>query len=288
METGLDEAVRVPVEAILERLAGEVPPDVLCEHLGLEMGDGARLRGRHVGRVADGEDVRLRSRLQGARVSADEAEVVAEAGRALDVRRAAVERHRDEQVEGHLAVVVAHEPSAGAVHLARRELRDEPDALGGQKAGQLLGRDRLRERAVERRDERQLDVVAHAAVVEVPVGEERQLERRDRALDGKVDEAHDDPSAVERPEGLRERRRTLGRVEGEDPLHPARPGHAVGLLGLQPAPARHDEHVVRDGLAVAEVDVVHLEVDVVDLGGAELDAVPDLAAARADDLLDAG
>ena len=43
----------------------------------------------------------------------------------------------------------------------------------------------------------ELDAVADAALAQVPVGEERELERRDRALDRHVDEVDDQPAAVE-------------------------------------------------------------------------------------------
>ena len=49
------------------------------------------------------EDVRRGRGLQRVRVGRDEAELVAEPGRAVDVRGAAVQRDGDEQVEGDLA-----------------------------------------------------------------------------------------------------------------------------------------------------------------------------------------
>ena len=61
----------------------------------------------------------------------------------------------------------------------------------------MLGGDRLREGAVERRRVDELGAVADAALAQVPVGEEGELERRDRALDRHVDEVHDEPAAVE-------------------------------------------------------------------------------------------
>ena len=64
---------------------------------------------------------------------------------------------------------------------------------------------------------------------------------------------------------------------------PVRPSVSSGCSA---APARHDERVVRERLAVVEVDLVGLEIDVVDLGPAELDAVAELPPARADDLVD--
>ena len=137
--------------------------------------------------VADREDVRRHLRLQRVRIGGDEAELVAEPGRAADVRGAAVQRDRDQQVEGDLALVPADEPPAGAVDLAGGELGHQRDALLGEQPGEMLGGDGLGERAVERRDVGQLDVVADAALAEVPVGQEAELERRDRALDRHVD-----------------------------------------------------------------------------------------------------
>ena len=158
VEARLDEAVRVPVVPGIELLAGEEPGDVLRQHLGLEVRDRARLRGRQVGRVAEREDVRRGRRLERALVGGDEAERVAETGRALDERGAAVERHRHEQVEVELAAVVGDEPPAIRVDLARVELGHELDPLLGEQPGQVLGCDGLRESAVERRREDELDV----------------------------------------------------------------------------------------------------------------------------------
>src|SRR6266545_5306768 len=72
VEAGLDEAVRVTVVARVELLAGEEARDVLREHLALEVGDRAGLRGGEVGRVAQREDIRLRRRLERALVGRDE------------------------------------------------------------------------------------------------------------------------------------------------------------------------------------------------------------------------
>ena len=61
----------------------------------------------------------------------------------------------------------------------------------------MRGGDRLGEGAVERRDVGDLDGVADAALAQVPVGQEAELERRDRALDRHVDRVDDEPAAVE-------------------------------------------------------------------------------------------
>ena len=103
-----------------------------------------------------------------------------------------MERDRDEQVEVELSAVVGDELAADAVDLAGVELGDQLHLLLGEQPGKSLGRDRLREGAVERRRVHELDLVANLALAEVPVGEEGELERCDRALDGHVHEVHDE------------------------------------------------------------------------------------------------
>ena len=153
----------------------------------------------------------------------------------------------------------------------------------------VLRRDRLGERAVERRHVGELDPVADAALVEVPVGEEAELERRDRALDRHVDDVDDHAAAVERGERRAERGRALEVVEGEDLLHPARAEQALGLLGDERARrwrrrARRSRATVPSARwtcwsststwSIAELTVV--------------DAVVQLLAARPDDVLGVG
>ena len=79
-------------------------------------------------------------RLERVRVGRDEAERVAEAGRAVDEGCAAVERNGDEQVEGELAAVVGDEPAAGAVDLAGAELDLDLDLLLVEQMRQVLRR----------------------------------------------------------------------------------------------------------------------------------------------------
>ena len=193
MEAGLDEAVGVPVERRVEGFVGEVAAHVLGEHLAFEVRHRTRLRSRHVRSVTDHEDVRRGLRLHRVLVGGHEVQLVAEPRRTSDVRSAAVERDHHGQVEGDLASVVADQPSAGAVDLARVELRDELDRPSRRASRRARSRrDRLRERTVERRHIGQLDRVADAAFAEVPVGEEAELERSHRALDRHVDDVDDE------------------------------------------------------------------------------------------------
>ena len=150
-----------------------------------------------VGGVAEREHVRLRGRLQRVLVGRDEAERVAEAGRALDVGGAAVQRDGRRAGRRGARAVVGDELAADAVDLAGAELGHELDLLLGEQVGEVLGGDRLGEAAVERRREHELGARADAALAQVPVGEEGELDRRDRALDRHVGDVHDEPAAVE-------------------------------------------------------------------------------------------
>ena len=127
-EAGLDEAVRVPVEA-----ASSGSParngDVLGQDLALEVRHRSGLRCRDVGGVADHEDVRPRPRLQRVLVGRHEAELVAEARGALDVGRAAVQRDDHRQVERRPRGRRRRPAPARAVDLAGVELGDQLDAL---------------------------------------------------------------------------------------------------------------------------------------------------------------
>jgi len=88
----------------------------------------------------------------------------------------------------------------------------------------VFGGDRLRERTVEGSRIDELDPFADTALTQVPVGEEGELERRDRALDRHVDQVHDQPTSVETLQRTPERVSALGAVEGEDALVPAGSG----------------------------------------------------------------
>lgn len=72
------------------------------------------------------------------RVGRDEPEGVAETGRALDERRAPVQRHRHQQVEVESAPVVRGQHAAGPVDRARVELRDELDSLLVEQRAELF------------------------------------------------------------------------------------------------------------------------------------------------------
>ena len=88
-----------------------------------------------------------------------EAELVAQAGRALDVGLAAVQRDHDRQVERDLAAVEGDQPPARAVDLAGVELGDEADALVLEQPAELAVAHGLGERPVERGDVGQVDLV---------------------------------------------------------------------------------------------------------------------------------
>ena len=108
-----------------------------------------------------------------------------------------MQRNDHRQVELHLAAVVGGEVATRPVDLSCVELGHQIDALLRQHSRKLRRGHRLGEGAVERGDVRQLHLVTDAALVEVPVGQEAELERGDRALDGHVHDVDDQPAAVE-------------------------------------------------------------------------------------------
>jgi hypothetical protein len=108
-----------------------------------------------------------------------------------------VEGDRDQEVERHFAFVPRVQHPALAVHAAGVELGHQIDPLVREQMRQRLRCHRLGERAVERCDVRELDAVSHAALREVPVGEERELQGRGRTLDRHLDHVHHEASTLE-------------------------------------------------------------------------------------------
>ena len=114
-----------------------------------------------------------------------------------------MEGDHDGEIEGNLTIVVGHQPPGLAVHLARVELGHELDALFVEEAAQGGGRHRLGEGTVERGYVGELHAVTYVSLAEVPIGEEAELQRRDRALDGHVDDADHEATPVEAAPGRR-------------------------------------------------------------------------------------
>ena len=91
------------------------------------------------------------------------------------------------------------------------------------------GGDGLGERPGEGSGEDHLDPVPHPLPVQPVVGEERELQRCHRALDGYVGRVHHQPAVVEPRQGVPQRRRAVEGVEVEDAAPPQLPVHAGGL-----------------------------------------------------------
>jgi hypothetical protein len=125
--------------------------------------------------------------------------------------------------------------------------------------------------------------VADVALAQIPVGEERELERRRRTLDRHVDHRHHQPAGVKALTRVVQGGRALKRVEVEDPLTPPRARHTVSLTRQQRRAAGDHQHVVAERLPAGQVHGVLGGLDPVDLGEPELDPVPQVLAARADD-----
>ena len=117
-------------------------------------------------------------------IGRDEAELVAQPVGPDDAGRTVVGRNHDRQVEGNLPIVKGDETATCSVHLARVELRDQFDVPLRQHPSQTIRCHRLGEGTVEGGHIGQVDAVADAALAEEPVGEEAELQRCHRALDG--------------------------------------------------------------------------------------------------------
>nr|WP_245616118.1 hypothetical protein [Phycicoccus jejuensis] len=191
----LDEAVRVPVEGVGHRPAGDVLDEVLDEDLDREVRDRPRLARRDVARVAEGEDVVVPVREEGVLVDRHVVELVAEPRRADEVR-AHVERHGDELVVGDLPLVEGDDDLPLLVDPLDHEVGLDGDALLLEQAPERPARDGLRERAVERGDEDELVPGQDAAVLEahlVGVGVD-PLDRPHDDVDAVVDEGAPGPA----------------------------------------------------------------------------------------------
>ena len=175
-----------------------------------------------------------------------------------------MQRHDYGQIERHLATVVADEFAAASVDLAGVELGDQMDALVFQQRGERRRCDWLGERAVQGRGVSDLDLVADAAIGEVPVGEEAELERSNWALDGHVDDVDHELAAFEVGQGRLECSRTRQVVEREHLLVPARPSQAFGLVERQLRSGSDHQHVVRNLSVAGQHHQVLFAVHVID------------------------
>ena len=204
--------------------------------------------------------------------------------RAVDHRGAEVGRDRAQQVvvDG-AAVERADQPLVG-VDGGRREVRHDPDALLVGDLGQDAVRVGLRERAGVRRDQRDLDAVADALLAEVVVGEERELERRDGALDRHLADVDDEPAFLHAGDGLPHRERPVERVERVHAAVAHHARHAFDLLRRRAAAERADQEIV----GIVAVVGVHLALRVVDqhhFGRHEGDAARQRRGDRPDDVV---
>ena len=156
----------------------------------------------------------------------DVVQLVAETG-AGDEVGAHVQRDGHQQVEGHLALVHRDQGLRLGIDAVDHEVGLERDVALREHPAEVLRGDRFGERALQRRHVGDLDLVAHAALGEERVGEEGELQRRDRALDRHLDDVHDEPAALPGRELVAQRGRAVEGVEVEDalaPLGPVMPG----------------------------------------------------------------
>ncbi len=138
------------------------------------------------------------------------------------------------------AAVERPNPLFRAVDGSDGEVRHDVDALLVGDLRQDPVRVGLGERARVRRDERDLDPVAHALLPEVVVGEERELERRHRALDRHFGDVDHEPAFAHLGERLLHRERAFERVERVH-ANAHLLGHPLDFLGR----ARHPSAEIR-------------------------------------------
>ena len=123
------------------------------------------------------------------------------------------------------------------------------------------------DRAVLRREDVDLYLLAHAAGVEVVFEQHRGLVRRGRAFEGQAGDGDQDASAREVAQGRGEAFGAVEAVEGLSDL-----GEAGSGVERELGAEREDEEVVVE-LAAIGAHVALLEVDVAHFGVDELDAV---------------
>ena len=121
--------------------------------------------------------------------------------------------------------------------------------------------------------------------MEVPVGQEEELEWGDRALDRHLGHVQHQPAAIEVLHGLVKLERTVERVEVEDVALPAGPHQPIHLLRGDAAARGDDQVVVVDRAAVVELHAVFVGLDHVDPAQQQVYALRDVAGARPDDVL---
>ena len=239
---------------------------------------------RDVGGVADREDVVVGIRQQRVLVHRDVVEIVAEAG-AGDVVRAHVHRDGHQQVEGNLALVERHDLLVFIVDALDHEVGLYVHIAGVEHVAEVLGGDWLGECTLQRRDVGDVHLVAHALFGEVGIGEEGELQRCYRALDGHLANLHDEFATLPVAQFLAERNGTLVGVELVHALAEFVAVHARRLVWARRGAGGDDQVVVGEFRAVYEQHLVVVGFDLVDLAEDHVHTGRDEPRLRLDDLV---
>ena len=146
------------------------------------------------------------------------------------------------------------------------------DVLPLQDVPQVLGGDRLGERARQRGGVDQLHAIADALLVEEPVGQHQEFQRRDGALDGVLDDIDDHAAALPVAQMLGQRHGAFDGVEVEDRLVPLVLQQARRLFGPRLRARGDHQEVILEDAAVDQLHTVLIGLDDVGLRLDHLDA----------------
>ena len=267
-----DVAIGVAVEGLAQRQAVDVAHEVLGEHVALEVRHRAGLGAGQIGGVAEHEDVVEVAGLEGVLLGGDEVELVAHA-RTSDHRVAHVQGYGHQQIVLDLGAVIGHDLLAVGIDLHDGEFGHHLDVLLFEEVAKQPCGARLGKRAGQRRRIGDLDLVAQALLVEKPVGQEEELQRCNRALDGHLDDVEHDAAALPGAQMLVEGVGAVDGVEVEDRLAPLVLGQARGLLRHDARAGGDDQEVVgQNSPFLLEQHPVVVWLDHVDFGDDQLHA----------------
>ena len=184
--------------------------DVVYCDFGLKMRNRPGLGGWHIRVVTDQKDSFCNAGLQRQLVGSAKTQAITQA-RIFDQVGTVVRRYHDQQVVPELAAVGAGNAVAG--NAAQVGIGDDADALFFQQVAEHLVAYRLGERAIHRRDVRDLRPVSQSAFPQVLIGQKRKFNGCDRAFDRCFRDIDENIATLEIVQRLGETHGAVGRVK---------------------------------------------------------------------------